>query len=189
MQNDNHEVIKSLQKRMDGVIKVLDSELKGLRAGQAHSNLLEPIQVEAYNSKMPINQIASVTVQDTTTLIVQVWDKGMIKAVKKAIMEANLGLTLIESENQALRLKLPILSQETRKELVKVAQKYQEKNKIAIRNIRRDGIESARQAESAGQYSKDEARVHSKNIQDLTDKYCLKIDQMTKIRQDEILNI
>lgn len=186
----NHkELINSLTKKMNGALQVLDADLKGLRVGQASAYFLDPVQVEAYNSRVPILQVATVSVSDTKTILVQVWDKSLVKAVKKAIMEANLGVSIISDDNQIIRLQLPIPSEERRKELVKIAHKYQEKSKIIVRNIRRDGIEIIKQMEQNNECSKDEAHIYSKEIQELTDKYCDKIDKIIKLKEQDIINL
>ncbi|KJV55943.1 ribosome recycling factor [Orientia chuto str. Dubai] len=185
---NKEEIINSLTKKMNGALQVLDADLKGLRVGQASVYLLDPVQVEAYNSTVPILQVATVSVSDAKTILVQVWDKGLLKSVKKAILEANLGVSIISDDNQIIRLQLPIPSEERRKELVKIAHKYQEKSKIVIRNIRRDGIETIKQMEKNTECSKDEARIYNNEIQELTNQYCDKIDKIIKLKEQDIIN-
>ncbi len=179
---------KELQVKMDNSIKALEHELKGLRTGRASINLLDPVIVEAYGSKMPLSQVSSLSTPDAKTIAVQVWDKSMVKAVEKAIVEANLGLSP-SSEGQLVRIIIPLLTEERRKELVKFAHKYGENTKIALRNIRRDGNEHLKKLEKDNIIAKDEHHNLSEEIQKLTDEYSNKIDLYIKQKEQEILTI
>lgn len=179
---------QDLETRMDKAVGVLDGELKGLRTGRASVNLLDPVIVEAYGSKMPIDQLGTVTTPDARTINVQVWDKEMVKLVEKAIADANLGVNT-STDGQIIRLPIPPLSEERRKDLVKLAHKYAENSKVAVRNIRRDGMEHAKKLEKDGEISEDEHKKLSDEIQKLTDKFVGKIDEHLKSKEQEIMNI
>ncbi|MBN8512411.1 MAG: ribosome recycling factor [Rickettsiales bacterium] len=177
-----------LTEKMEKAMAVLDKELKGLRTGRASVNLLDPVVVEAYGSKMPISQVGTVSTPDAKTISVQVWDKAMVKTVEKAIADANLGLNP-SSDGQLIRMSLPVISQERRKELVKLAHKYGENTKVALRNIRRDGMDILKKMEKEQNLSKDEHHNQSEEIQKLTDDYISKVDNVIKSREEEILTI
>ncbi len=185
---DKKTLIETLKNRMDGALKVLDNELKGLRTGRASPNLLDPVQVEAYGSRTPLSQVATISVPDPRMLNVQVWDKSMIKAVEKAIVEANLGVTP-SSDGQIIRLPIPPLNEERRKELAKLAGKYGENTKISIRNVRRDGMEELKKLEKAGHISEDELHSTSEEIQKLTDKEVENVDKQVKAKEQEIMSM
>ena len=180
--------LEELQEKMNRTLSSLEGDLKGLRTGRASVNLLDPVQVEAYGDRMPLSQLATVASLDSKTLSVQVWDKTMVKAVEKAIVDANLGITP-NTDGQVIRLPIPTLNEERRKEYVKLAQKYGENSKISIRNIRRDAIESLRKLEKANAISEDELHSTSSKIQDLTDDFTSKIDGKIKIKEQEIMVI
>ncbi len=179
---------EGLAEKMDKALAVLDKELRGLRTGRASTNLLDPVVVEVYGSKMPISQVGTLSTPDAKTITVQVWDKAMVKTVEKAIADANLGLNP-SSDGQLIRMALPILSQERRKELVKIAHKYAENTKVALRNIRRDGMDTLKKMKKDNEISKDEHHNFSEEIQKLTDDFVAKIDANTKQKEQEILNI
>jgi ribosome recycling factor len=179
---------QELIEKMDKAIAVLDKELKGLRTGRASVNLLDPVVIEAYGSKMPISQVGTVSTPDAKTISVQVWDKSMVKTVEKAIADANLGLNP-SSDGQVIRMSLPIISQERRKELVKLAHKYGENTKVALRNIRRDGMDTLKKMEKDHNLSKDEHHDQSEEIQKLTDEFISKVDAVVRAREEEILTI
>ena len=178
----------ALAKRMDGALDVLRKELQGLRTGRASTNLLEPVTVEAYGSTMPLSQVATVTAPEARMLNVQVWDRGMVKAVDKAIRNAGLGLNPV-GEGQLLRIPLPELSQERRQELVKVAHKYAEQAKVAIRNVRRDGMDQLKRLEKDGDISLDEQGRRSAEVQTLTDKHIEQVDQLTRQKEKDLLSV
>ncbi|WP_375333788.1 ribosome recycling factor [Candidatus Tisiphia endosymbiont of Xenochironomus xenolabis] len=185
---DKTTIYKELQSKMDSSLKILDHELKGLRTGRASVNLLDPVLVEAYGDKMPLSQVASLSTPDARTITVQVWDKSMIKAVEKAITDANLGLNP-SSDGQLVRITIPLLTEERRKELVKFAQKYGENTKIALRNIRRDGNEELKKLEKDNIITKDEHHNFSEEIQKLTDEYSNKVDSHVKQKEQEIMTV
>ena len=178
--------INELRRRMDGALKTLHSEFGGLRTGRANASLLDNIQVEAYGSMMPLNQCATVSVPEPRMLSVQVWDKGLVKSVEKAINLANLGVTAI-ADGQLVRVPIPDLSQERRVELTKIAAKYSEAGKVAVRNVRRDGMDSTKKMQKDGQMSEDELKKREGEIQKLTDEFIKKIDDALKVKEKEIL--
>ena len=178
----------ALKKRMDGALDVLRKELQGLRTGRASANLLEPITVEAYGQEVPLNQVGTVGVPEPRMLTVQVWDRSMVKAVEKAIRGANLGLNPIV-DGQLLRIPLPELTQERRQELVKVAHKYAEQARVAVRNVRRDGMDGLKRAERDGDISADEHSKLSHEVQSATDKHIEAIEQLLKQKEKDILSV
>jgi ribosome recycling factor len=179
-------VLKELTEKMTKAVSVLENDLKGLRTGRASSNFLDPVMAEAYGDRMPITQLSTIAVQDSKTLVVQVWDKSMVKAVEKAIVDANLGLTP-NTDGQNIRLMVPALNEERRKEFVKIAYKYGESTKIAIRNVRREGIETVKKLEKNHHISQDDQKSIEKEIQNLTDSFTSKVDLAVKDKEKEIL--
>ncbi len=180
--------MKALQRRMDGALDVLKKEFGGLRTGRASATILDPVQVEAYGAMTPLNQVAGVSVPEPRMIVVQVWDRGVVKAVDKAIREAGLGLNP-QTEGQTIRLPMPELTQERRKELTKVAHKYAEAAKISVRNVRRDGMEGLKKAEKKGEITEDEHRRLSTEIQTKTDEHVKKIDDMLAQKEQEIMKV
>ena len=160
--------INDLKRRMEGALTALKHELGGLRTGRAAISMVEPVQVEAYGSHMPLNQVATVSVPEPRMLSVQVWDKSMVKAVETAIVNSNLGLSPA-TEGQVIRLRIPELNEERRKELVKVAHKYAEAAKVAIRHVRRDGLDVLKKSEKDHQISEDDEKRLSNDVQKATD--------------------
>jgi ribosome recycling factor len=179
---------QELQKRMEGALKTLHHEFAGLRTGRASANLLDMIQVEAYGSMMPMNQVGTVNVPEPRMITVQVWDKSMVKAVEKAITQANLGLNPA-SDGQMIRVPIPALSEERRKELSKIASKYAEGAKVAIRNVRRDGMDALKQQEKDKKISEDEHRKQSEQIQKMTDEFVKKIDEALAAKEKDIMSV
>jgi ribosome recycling factor len=161
--------IKDLDRRMRGVQDTLKREFAGLRTGRASASLLDPVVVTVYGAKMPLNQVATVSVPDARTISVQVWDKSQVQAVDRAIRESNLGLNPI-AEGTLLRLPIPALNAERRGELAKVAHKYAEHARVGVRNVRRDGMELLKKLDKDGDMSEDEHRNNSAKVQELTDK-------------------
>jgi ribosome recycling factor len=180
--------LNELKRRMQGAHAALKQELAGLRTGRASPHLLEPVQVEAYGSHMPLNQLATVSVPEPRMLTVQVWDKSMVHAVEKAILAANLGLTP-STEGQLLRLRMPDLNTERRKELVKVAHKYAEAAKVAIRHVRRDGLDTLKKLEKDHKISEDDGKRHSDQVQKATDEIIAEVDRMLAAKEKEILTV
>jgi ribosome recycling factor len=177
---------KDLERRMEGALSSLSSEFSGLRTGRASVNLLDSIVVPAYGSTVPLSQVASVTVTDSRMLSVNVWDKSVVGAVDRAIRESGLGLNPVV-DGQNLRLPIPPLNEERRRELQKVAGKYAEAARVAIRNIRRDGMDSLKAMEKDGEISEDRHRSLSEEVQKLTDTYVSKIDEALKSKEAEIM--
>lgn len=180
--------INEIKRRMDGALKMLHTEFSGLRTGRASASLLEPVIVEAYGSSMPLSQVGTVGVPEPRLLTVQVWDRGMVNAVEKAIMNAGLGLNPM-SEGQLIRIPIPDLTEERRKELVKVASKYAEQAKISVRNVRRDGMDSLKKMEKDGEISQDEHKRFSDQIQAATDEFVGKIDDALASKEKDILKV
>ncbi|MBP7189829.1 MAG: ribosome recycling factor [Rickettsiaceae bacterium] len=185
---EKSQLMNDLTSKMEASLRVLDNELKGLRTGRASVNLLDPVMVEAYGSRMPLSQVATISTPDAKTISVQVWDKTMVKAVEKSITEANLGLNPA-SDGQLIRLPLPPLSEERRRDLVKLAHKYGENTKIAVRNVRRDGMDILKKLEKDNLIAKDEHHSLSEDVQKLTDNFISKIDGAVKQKEQEILTI
>ena len=175
-----------LKTKMDKAIAVLDKELAGLRAGRASTSLLDPVVVEVYGSKMPISQVGTLSAPDPKTLTVQVWDQSLVKTVEKAIVDANLGLNP-NADGQLIRMSLPVVSEERRKELAKLASKYGENTKVALRNIRRDGMDVLKKSEKAGEISEDEHHRYSEEVNELTEQYTKKVDNTVQNKEKEIL--
>lgn len=182
------DLIPSLKKRMEQALDVFTKELSGLRTGRASINLLEPIRVDAYGSYVPLSQVATVGCPEPRLLTVQVWDRGLSKAVEKAITEANLGLNPA-SEGQMIRVPIPPLNEERRAELSKVAGKYAEDSRVVIRNVRRDGMELLKKQEKSSEISEDAQKRLSTDVQKLTDDFVKKIDDMLAAKQKEIMQI
>jgi ribosome recycling factor len=180
--------INELKRRMQGAIQLLRQELGGLRTGRASATLLDPVQVEAYGSHMPLNQLATISVPEPRLLSVQVWDKSMVHAVEKAIAASNLGLTP-STEGQVLRLRIPELNEERRKDLVKVAHKYAEAAKVAIRHVRRDGLDVLKKLEKDHKISEDDGKRSSEQVQKLTDEEITEIDKLLATKEKEILTV
>ncbi len=178
--------INELRRRMEGALKSLHSEFGGLRTGRANASLLDNIQVEAYGSMVMLNTVSNISVPEPRLLSVQVWDKGTVKAVEKAINAAGLGVNAI-ADGQLVRVPIPELSQERRKELTKIAAKYAEENKVAVRNVRRDGMDALKKAEKDGDISKDDHTRQSEVTQKLTDEFIKKIDDALVIKDKEIM--
>lgn len=175
-----------VERRMGGAVESLKSDLSGLRTGRANTALLDPVVVEVYGSMMPLNQVATVSAPEPRMLSVQVWDRANLSAVEKGIAHANLGLNPIV-DGQTLRLPLPDLTQERRKELAKLAGQYAEKAKIAIRNVRRDAMEMLKEDEKKKDISEDECKRMEEDVQKLTDKYVADVDAASAQKEKEIL--
>ncbi|WP_211099754.1 ribosome recycling factor [Azospirillum sp. TSH20] len=173
---------------MEGALDSFRKELGGLRTGRASSNLLEPVMVEAYGSRMHLREVATVSVPEPRLISVQVWDRGMTKAVEKAIRDSGLGLNP-QAEGQVIRVPLPDLTQERRAELAKVAHKYAEQCRVAIRNIRRDGMDSLKKAEKASEITQDEHKVQADKVQVLTDQHIKLVDDSLAQKEKEIMQV
>ena len=179
---------KDLERRMEGAISSLQTELQGLRTGRASVNLLDSVQVAAYGSSMPLNQVGSVSIMDARMIAVNVWDKGLGGATDKAIRESGLGLNPVV-DGQTLRIPIPPLNEERRVELTKVAGKYAESARVAVRNVRRDGMDALKKMEKDGDISEDEHRSLSDEVQKLTDNYVGRVDDALKTKEAEIMQV
>ncbi len=175
-----------IQRRMDGATESLKSDLVGLRTGRASTNLLDPITVEVYGAQMPLNQVATVSAPEPRLLSVQVWDKGNVGSVEKAIRSAGLGLNPI-SDGTMIRLPIPDLTEERRKELAKLAGQYAEKARIAVRNVRRDGMDALKTDEKKHEISEDERKRLEADVQKMTDATIAAIDSAAHAKEQEIL--
>ncbi len=180
--------LKDLRRRMDGALSALKHDFGGLRTGRASISLLEPVTVEAYGSAMPITQVATVNVPEPRMLSVQVWDKAMVAATDKAIRNAGLGLNPV-MDGQTLRIPIPPLNEERRAELAKLAAQYAEKSRVAVRNVRRDGMDQLKKLEKAGSISEDELKERSDQVQKLTDEFVGKVDEQLKSKEEEIMQV
>ena len=177
-----------LQRRMDGAVAAFQHDLASLRTGRASSNLLDPIQVQAYGSAMPINQVATVSVPEPRMISVSVWDKQLVGAVDRAIRESNLGFNpIVDGTN--LRIPLPELNEQRRKELVKIAHQYAEQARVAARHVRRDGMEHAKKSEKDGEISQDDSRVQHDRVQKITDETISSIDAILSEKEAEIMQV
>ncbi len=179
---------KDLTRRMDSAFDVLKKEFSGLRSGRASTSLLDPVVVEAYGSVMPLSQCGTVGVPEPRMLTVQVWDKGLIKAVEKAIRDAGLGLNP-SADGQLVRVPIPALNEERRKELQKIAGKYAEQARISVRNVRRDGMDGLKKLAKDGHISEDETHKHEKEVQVQTDEIIRKIDESLAAKEKEIMQV
>ncbi|MEQ9144672.1 MAG: ribosome recycling factor [Parvibaculaceae bacterium] len=179
---------KDLERRMAGAVSALKTEFSGLRTGRASATLLEPIQVEAYGSMMPIDQVGTVSVPESRMITVQVWDKSLVGPTEKAIRTSGLGLNP-SPDGQLIRIPIPELNEERRQELTKVAAKYAEEARIAVRNVRRDGMDELKQLEKDGEMSKDEHKVSSEKVQQMTDKFIAEVDKALEVKQAEIMQV
>ena len=180
--------INELKRRMQGATQAFKHELSGLRTGRASISMLEPVHVDAYGSQMPLNQVATITVPEPRMISVQVWDKSMVKAVEKAIIDSNLGLTPA-TEGQVMRLRIPELNEERRKELVKVAHKYAEAARVAVRHVRRDGLDLVKKLEKGHEISEDDQGRLGTEVQKATDGTISEIDQLLAAKEKEILTV
>jgi ribosome recycling factor len=187
MANADHDLTE-LQRRMQATLSTLKQELSGLRTGRASAHLLDPIQVEAYGSHMPLAQLATVSVPEPRLISVQVWDRAMVHPVEKAIVNSNLGLSPA-TEGQVIRLRIPELNQDRRKELVKVAHKYAEAARIAVRHVRRDGMETLKKLEKDHKIGQDDHKRMDGDVQKATDSSISEIDKMLATKEKEILTV
>src|SRR6202049_5025912 len=180
--------LNEVKRRMHGAVSVLRQELGGLRTGRASPGILDPVQVEAYGTHMPLNQLATISVPEPRLLAVNVWDRSLVHAVEKAIINSNLGLSPA-TEGQVLRLRIPELNEERRRELVKLAHKYAETARIAVRHVRRDAMELLKKLEKDHEINKDDHDRFSADVQKATDAGIVEIDQMLAGKEKEILTV
>ncbi len=181
-------LVKDLKRRMEGAVDVLRREFAGLRTGRASIGLLDPVMVEAYGSRMPVNQVGSVGAPEARLLTVHVWDRSLVNAVEKAIRNADLGLNP-QSDGQTVRVPIPQLDEERRVEITRIAGKYAEQAKIAIRNVRRDGNDRLKRLERDGEVSRDELHQWINVIQELTDAEIVRVDELLDVKQAEIMQV
>jgi ribosome recycling factor len=180
--------ISDIERRMEGAVTTLKTDLGGLRTGRASASLLEPITVDAYGQQMPISQVGTISVPEPRMLSIQVWDKGQVSLVEKAIRESGLGLNPM-ADGTLVRIPLPELNAERREELVKVAGKYAEQARVAVRNVRRDGMDQIKKAEKDSEISQDEAKDLSAEVQTITDKYVKLVDETLEVKEGEIRQV
>lgn len=180
--------LSDVKRRMDGAVTSFKGDLASLRSGRASANMLDPIQVEAYGARTPLSQLATVSVPEARLLSVQVWDRSMVNAVEKAIRESDLGLNP-QTEGAVLRIRIPELNEQRRKEMVKVAHKYAEESKIAVRHVRRDAIDIIKKVEKDGAFTKDDVTHQSDLVQKATDQHIVEIDQALATKEKEILSV
>ena len=188
MAQDDLEIdVDAIQRRMDGALNALKNEFASLRTGRASASMLDPIQVDAYGQMTPINQLGTINVPEPRMVVINVWDKGMINKVEKAIRESGLGINPI-SDGPLIRLPIPELNEQRRRELSKVAAQYAESAKVAIRNVRRDGMDQIKKAKAAGM-GEDDQKMWSEEVQEMTDKAILLVDRSLEAKQQEIMQV
>jgi ribosome recycling factor len=180
--------LADVKRRMTASVASLKHDLNSLRTGRASPSILDPVQVDAYGASMPMSQVATVSVPEPRLLSIQVWDRSMVQAVEKAIMASNLGMTP-QTEGQVIRLRVPEMNEQRRKELVKVAHKYAEGARIAARHVRRDGLEVLKKLEKDGKLSEDDAARQSDQVQKATDQTMTDIDQALATKEKEIMQV
>jgi ribosome recycling factor len=180
--------IQDFSKRMDGAVSSLKNEFSGLRTGRASASLLDPISVDIYGSKMPINQLGTVSVPDPRTIAIQVWDKSQVDIVDKSIRDSGLGLNP-STDGQLIRIPIPELNSERREELSRVASKYSENARVAVRNVRRDGMDTLKKLEKNNDISQDDHKIYSNDIQKLTDSSIKIIDETLQKKTSEIMSV
>ena len=177
-----------LRRRMEGAVQAFKHELSGLRTGRASASLLEPITIEAYGTQMPINQVATISVPEARMLAVSVWDKSMVGAVERAIRDSGLGLNPI-TDGTMLRVPLPELNEQRRKELVKIAHQYAEQARVAARHVRRDGMDQLKKLEKDGDIGQDDSHAQSDRVQKLTDETIAEVDKILAAKEAEIMQV
>ena len=177
---------KIIENKMSSTLSHFNKEINGLRTGRASTGLVENIQVDAYGSKVPITQLANISVPESRLITIQIWDFNMVSNVEKSLMESDLGINP-QTEGSLIRLPLPNLDEERRKEISKLASKYAEENKISIRNIRREFIDKFKNEQKSNSISEDEFKKSNDDVQKITDKYIKEIDNLLKIKQEEIM--
>lgn len=180
--------LKDIRKRMDGAVSALKTEFSALRTGRANAALLDGITVSAYGSDTPLNQVGSVNVPEPRMMTVNVWDKTLVAAVDKALRQSNLGINPVV-DGQTLRIPMPPLTEERRKDLVKVAGSYAENAKVAVRNVRRDGMDMLKRLEKDGSMGEDEQKAHANDVQKATDDVIDTIDEALKTKSAEIMQV
>jgi ribosome recycling factor len=182
------QILKELKQKMQKSLEQLNHDLMGLRTGRASAAFLDPVVIMAYGSKMNINEVATVSTPNAKTILVQVWNKDMVKTVEKAIADSNLGVSPV-TDGQTIRINLPALSEERRKEIAKLAHKYTENARVSVRNVRRDGIDQLKKMEKDKEISEDELHIDMKKVQEVTDDFIKKVDISLKDKEQEIMHI
>ena len=180
--------VSDIKRRMQGAVASLKHDLGSLRTGRATPSLVDPIQVEAYGASMSMTQVATVSVPEPRLLSIQVWDRGMVAAVEKAIRQSDLGLNP-QTEGQVIRLRIPEMNEQRRKEMVKVAHKYAEEARIAVRHVRRDGLDVLKKLEKEGDLGEDEGKRQAEQVQKATDQTIAEIDNLTAAKEKEIMQV
>ncbi len=180
--------LADIKRRLAGAVSALKNDLASLRTGRASTNILDPVEVDAYGSKMPLAQVATVSAPEARLLSVQVWDRGMVHAVEKAIRESPLGLNP-QSEGQVIRIRMPELNEQRRKEMVKAAHKYAEAGRVAARHVRRDALDALKKLEKDGDMSEDEAARNSADVQKALDAVIVEIDALLVHKEKEIMQV
>ena len=180
--------LDAIQRRMDGAMNALKQEFASLRTGRASASIVEPIQVDAYGQMTPINQLGTVNVPEPRMVVINVWDKAMIGKVEKAIRESGIGINPV-TDGPLIRLPIPELNEQRRKELSKVAAQYAESAKVAIRNVRRDGMDRLKKLEKDGDISQDDQHLYGEEVQTLTDDHIKKIDHTLQVKEQEIMQV
>lgn len=180
------EILNNTEISMSKAIESLKRDLGTINTGRAHPSLLDTVKVESYGSYMPLKQVSSVSVSDSSTIVVQAWDKSMVSHIEKSIIAANLGLNPMV-DGMIIRINIPRLTEERRKEMCKIAKKYSEDKKISIRNVRKDSLESLKKI--AKEFSEDLVKDTEKSIQDITDKYCKEVDNLVSMKEKDLLTV
>ena len=182
------DILKPFEDKMNKTVDVVVSDFASVRAGRANAAVLDKITVDYYGTPSPINQVASISSPDPRSLMIQPWDKSLLKAIEKAIQASDLGINP-QNDGQVIRLAFPQLTEERRKELTKQVRKYAEDGKVAVRNIRRDAMDKLKAAEKANELTEDDRKLGEKDLQDLTDKFCKKLDELCEKKEKELMAV
>ena len=182
------DILKPFEDKMNKTVDVVVSDFASVRAGRANAAVLDKITVDYYGTPSPINQVASISSPDPRSLMIQPWDKTLLKAIEKAIQASDLGINP-QNDGQVIRLAFPQLTEERRKELTKQVRKYAEDGKVAVRNIRRDAMDKLKAAEKANELTEDDRKLGEKDLQDLTDKFCKKLDELCEKKEKELMAV
>jgi len=180
--------VDDLNRRMEGAIAALKHEFASLRTGRASASMLDPVMVDAYGAMTPLNQVGTVNVPEPRMVTLSIWDKGLVKAAEKAIVDSGLGVNP-QVDGTLIRLPIPELNEERRRELAKVAGKYSESAKVAVRNVRKDGMDQIKKGKSDGNLSEDDQKLYSDEIQEMTDKFIARIDEAQSVKEEEIMQV
>ena len=182
------ELLKDFSAKMDKTVEVVSADFASVRAGRANAAVLDKITVDYYGTMTPIQQVASISSPDPRSLMIQPWDKSLLKAIEKAIQASDLGINP-QNDGQVIRLAFPQLTEERRKELTKQVRKYAEDGKVAVRNIRRDAMDKLKAAEKANELTEDDRKLGEKDLQDLTDRFCKKLDELCEKKEKELMAV